>query len=84
LSLTAATGPFEKHYNRYLTERDAYLVNGSVAPEPISSDILIMMRTIRLNRWTLMGLMLSQQPPPKPSKLRPWDYDSPCTADVAA
>jgi hypothetical protein len=28
-----------KHYNRYLTEGEAYLVNGSVPPEPISYDI---------------------------------------------
>ncbi len=37
--LGTSSAMIERHYNRYLTEREAYLVNGSVPPEPISYDI---------------------------------------------
>lgn len=37
--LGTSASMIEKHYNRYLTENEAYLLNGSVAPEPISYEI---------------------------------------------
>lgn len=37
--LGRSSAMIEKHYNRYLTEREAYLVNGSKPPKPISPNI---------------------------------------------
>jgi hypothetical protein len=38
--LGTSSSMIEKHYNRYLVEREAYLVNGSAPPEPISNCLL--------------------------------------------
>jgi integrase len=38
--LGTSSSMIEKHYNRYLVEREAYLVNGSAPPEPISNYLL--------------------------------------------
>jgi hypothetical protein len=37
--LGTSSAMIEKHYNRYLTEREAYLVNGSSPPPPIGYEI---------------------------------------------